>query len=221
MSTDLILKSAANGASLDRESVSRSLAAISSASGLQCGLDEGALSVHIAEALPLTDSRCAGIQVSFKAGGRELVGTARRGGISLLYWCFHELAKQLQCQLFDPQAGERLNPDSQPFLEGAQALVAANESDILLQPPHAESDDEDESSKAAAASQLLVGFFESLVAAEQLSLTCEASELGHLAPQLKDPSELYETLLDSPLVDDVFLGESAFVRALTKFRRGR
>lgn len=218
MSTDLVLKRAATGVSINRTNVARALAEISTPDGLKCGLAADGLAIHIGVSLPATDSRRAGFTVSFTRGGRELVASARSGNGPLLCWCIHMLAAQLGCALFDPQAGELVTPNGQPFLAQAQSLLAEYESDLLAQEPYAGPPDADAAGEANEVSQLLIGFLESLVAAEQLSLTTAASELVHLVPQLKEPSDLYEALLDSPQVDDVFLSESEFVRALAKYR---
>ncbi len=218
MSTDLVLKRTVGGVSLNRTNVARALAEISTPDGLKCGLATDGSSVLIGVSLPTADPRSSGFQVSFTNGGRKLVGSTRGGGGPLLFWCFHALAARLGSELFDPQTGAQLTPNDEPFLAAATAQVTANESDILANEPYVGPDDETAANVADAASQLLIGFLESLVAEEQLSLTASARELGHLAPQLNDPGELYETLLESPLVDEVFLSESQFVRSLAKYR---
>ncbi len=219
MSTDLVLKRTATGVSINRTNVARALAEISTPDGLKCGLAADGSGILIGIALPVTDPRSSGFQVSFTTGGRKLVASTRSGGGPLLHWCLHALAARLGSELFDPQTGDVLTPNSEPFLAAAKALVTANESDVLASEPYVGPDDEGSSNPANEASLVLLGFLESLVAAEQLSLTTSVNELEPLAAQLGDPSELYETLLDSPLVDEVFVSESQFVRLLAEYRR--
>ncbi|RYZ06766.1 MAG: hypothetical protein EOO73_14540 [Myxococcales bacterium] len=223
MSTDLILQRTATGPGIDRESVSQALAAISAAEGLRCQLAEDQLSILIGLSLPPGDARSAGVAVSYAADGSELVARTHSGSGALLYWCLHALAAKLGCGLFDPQTGGRPQPNSQGFFAEAKAQVMSLEKDIAAESLNSDEEGDTEADVAAdaasAAAQLLVGFLRSLVDAEQLALTADARELSHLAPQLKDPSALYEALLDSPLVEDIFLSESELVRALAKYRR--
>jgi hypothetical protein len=220
MSTDLVLRRTETGVSLNRTNVARALGEICT-DGLKCGLSDDKLSIRIGVSLAVTDPRCSGIEVSFTSGGRKLTGTTRRGGGPLLYWCLHALAARLGCELFDPQEGKLVAPNSEQFLAAAKAQVTANESDLLADEPYVEPPDTAASSEGTDGSQLLIGFLDSLIAAEQLSLTGAVTDLGQLASQLDEPSELYETLLDSPLVDEVFVSESQFVHSLAAYRRSR
>jgi hypothetical protein len=139
----------------------------------------------------------------------------------MLYWCLHALAARLGCELYDPQEGESQAPNHEPFLAAATALVTEHENGVFADEPYVEPGSAGASNETNEGDKLLVGFLESLVAAEQLLLAGAADELKYLAPQLKAPAELYEALLDSPLVDDVFVSESEFVRSLSEYRRSR
>lgn len=77
MSTDLVLQRAGKGADIDRQSVARALAEISATGELTCCLSIDQLAIHIGLLLPPTDSRSAGISVSFSDDGSELVGSTR------------------------------------------------------------------------------------------------------------------------------------------------
>jgi len=221
LSVDLVLKPAPGGPSIDPESVAQALSAISTPDGLKCALGMEGLTIRIGVLLPTTDAGTARVAVSFKARGQGLTASTGGGGSSLLYWCVHALAAQLSCKLFDPQAGKTLTPNAAPFLTSAKALVAASEEQVLAERAYAQDLQSNAASNAVDAAQALIGFLDGLVVAEQLSLNAPAGDLTQLSAHLQDPSGLYEALMDSPLVDDVFLSESQFVRSLARYLNSR
>lgn len=221
MSVDLILKRAPGGVSIDPESIARALATISRPDGLKCALGAEGLTIRVGALLPATNAGSAHISVSFKARGQGLTASSGGGGGPLLYWCLHALAAQLPCNLFDPQAGKTLTPHAEPFLARAKALVAASEEQVLAERAYVEDLQANASSSATDAVDALVGFLDGLVSEEKLALNGPAGELAHLGAHLSAPSELYEALLDSPLVEDVFLSESQFARSLARYLNSR
>jgi hypothetical protein len=217
VSTDLVLKWGKTGETLNPASVQRALTAISSSGTIKCALTSDNL-IRFGMQMPVTDARCVAVEVSFSRGGKSLTASSHGGRWPMLEWCLHALAAQLGAQLFDPQDGNVIPPDSQARLAKAKALLEAHEAEARADEPH---DGPEEPLDADDASSLLVAFLESLVASEQLSLAAAPNDFGHLASQLNEPSALYEALLDSPLVDEVFASESQFVRALAEYRTRR
>jgi hypothetical protein len=61
-------------------------------------------------------------------------------------------------------------------------------------------------------------FVTALVADEKILLAGDLSELADLEPMADDPEQLYEALLDSPTVEEVFLSETEFLDLFRKFR---
>jgi hypothetical protein len=214
VSTDLVLKRGKTGEILNPASVQRALTAISASEAIKCALTSDNL-IRFGAQIPVTDDRCVAVEVSFSRGGKSLTASSHGGRWPILEWCLHALAAQLGAQLFDPQEGKVIAPDSQARLPKAKALLEAHEAAARADEPH---DGPEEPLDADDASSLLVAFLESLVASEQLALAGAPSDLRHLASQLNEPSALYEALLDSPLVDEVFASESQFVQALAEHR---
>ena len=66
----------------------------------------------------------------------------------------------------------------------------------------------------------IVAFLESLVKAGKLALTADSAKaLARLEPLLDEPEALYEELLDSPEVDEIFLSDEEFVDKLGAYLR--
>ncbi len=161
--------------------------------------------LRLAVALSLTDDACAALLLDFPAQGQRVRGTAHGPSSSLLVWAFHQLAKSLRCTLTDPEQGGEIAPDPDQHRGRALAYLADYEDEVrAARRTRSDSDD-------------ATAFIAWLAREELIVLTKEAAAFGSELP-MNDGPALYEQLLDSDAVEDVFVSERELGWLLARFR---
>jgi hypothetical protein len=223
MSTDLLLRQRAKGTPLNVTNIKYALVDISKDSELEASLEKNA--IRVCHRLEHDDPNVATIGVSFSHAGNTLTGTSRGRGTPVLHWCFHRLASMLGCAIEDPLTGAEVKgPNPEDFLEEAMSVIEAHETEVLStrrsRPPPADvdldldeddldEDDEDDEDAIEDADGVLREFLEHMVRADKLLLASpEFEDLQELRAVADDPEALYEAILDSEEVEDVFVSES-------------
>ena len=139
----LVLLRGEAGESLTKTNVRAAAAAISRQSPLKMSLADEGDSLEVRLRLAADDDGCAAVAIRFAKNGRTLSGTARGRGELLLSWCFLALAKQMSCELDDPQSGRRVvRPDPAEVERKARRIVEEHEAEVLAE--RAEEGDDDE-----------------------------------------------------------------------------
>lgn len=166
--------------------------------------------LRVASALTLDDDACAAFTLDFPAQGDRVRGNANGPSAALLAWAFHLLAETLDCTLVDGEAGEGVvvEASAAEHREAALAYLTQHEADVL------------EARRAPERGTSPHAFLAWLAREEHIALASPAGpDVDTLAGALpmKDAGALYEMLLDSEAVDDVFLSERELVTALERF----
>jgi hypothetical protein len=159
--------------------------------------------LRLAVGLPLDDAACATFLLEFAAQGVRVRGSTRGPGAELLAWAFHALAASLECDLVDEETRHQIAPNAEAHREAAVAYLAAYEAGV-----HAWRRGSPDDGAA---------FVAWLVREEYLALANSGDTLGGALP-MDDVVALYEMLLDSDAVDDVFVSEREVTSLLARFR---
>jgi hypothetical protein len=225
MSTDLRLRRRADGAPLTPKNVELAFAEISRASELRVALAANVVRFRIA--LDEDDPEVAAIRIAFSRSGDALSGSASGRGAPLLYWSFHRLAAQLGCELEDPQAddaGGVVTPDADRYFAEARALIAGHEEDVMQgreEEDEVEGDEEEEDDDDGEEDQIRAFVGDLVRTGKVLLVSDEAAEYAVWSGMMEDPEALYEAIIESDAVDEVFLSESEFTDLLRKFHAAR
>jgi len=155
--------------------------------------------LRLARSLDLDDAACAGFVLAFVGQGVSVTGTAYGPSAVLLEWALHAIASVLRCELLEDDAPISAAPDVRraaaiAYLDGYEAEVRAARRE---------------------AGEIDGGaFVKWLAREEQIALTPNASfeELP-----MDDPERLYEHLLESEGVEEVFVSERELVRLQLRF----
>lgn len=153
------------------------------------------------------DAVACGFLLDFAAQGARVRGAAHGPSAPALAWALHTLAAALKCTLHDGIANADAAPVPDAYRAAAVAYLTGYEAEVRAT---READDED----AAAA------FLDWLAREEHVALGGDVSELAAELP-MDDASALYEMLLESDDVDDVFVSESELAALLARFRARR
>lgn len=164
--------------------------------------------LRLAVALSLEDDACAAFLLDFPAQGRRVRGTARGPCSDLLVWAFHRLAASLRCRLTDADDRE-IEPAPDEHHAKALAYLAAYEADVRAHRRRLD-DDEDDG----------IAFLAWLAREELVALATDAAAVGPGLP-MHDVPALYERLLESDAVEDVFVSERELGWLAARFRARR
>jgi hypothetical protein len=217
MSTDLVLRPMPGGPTLTKARIAGALLAISTETGLRFLLAPTATAIHVRARLRDDDELGASVSVHFASNGSKVTGTTRGAGGALLSYCFGAIAIELGCELFDPQEGATIRAGGdERLLDAAKQVVADHEESVLADRSY---DGGEGAGEGDARDGEVARFLAQLAADEKVLLSPgKSDELEELEALADDPEQLYERLLDSPAVEEVFLGEREFLGAFRRFR---
>lgn len=160
--------------------------------------------LRLVSTLAPEDPAASGFLLEFGAQGARLRGTAHGPSAALLTWAFHALAAQCRAGLED--VADELAVEPRPELHRARALAYLEqyEREVLAHRTSRTSDART--------------FLDWLAREEHVALA-EGDAVGALAASLpmQDASSLYEALLSSDAVEDVFVSESEIASLLRRF----
>jgi hypothetical protein len=161
--------------------------------------------LRLALALSLDDDACAAFMLDFGGQGHRVRGAAHGPSSTLLSWAFHALAASLKCTLHDADAGQDVDTNPEAHRAAALAYLADYEAEVRAnQRKGVDEGDGD-------------AFLSWLVREEHIALAEDAGALGTTLP-MDDASALYEMLLESDAVEDVFVSETELTALLARFR---
>ena len=158
----------------------------------------------------LDHAACSAFLLDFAAQGARVRGTAHGPSANALEWALHLLAATLKCTLHDGVTNAEISPEPASRHAAATAYLSSYETDVRTTRA------QDEENDGAA-------FLQWLAREEHIALAETDEEVEELGPALpfEDPSALYEMLLDSDAIDDVFVSESELASLLGRFRARR
>lgn len=212
MSTTLILRGA-----VTKRAFRDALDEISRVSPLKVSLGKKGDSLLCRLALAEGDPEAAALRISFSS--RRVQGETRGGAAALLYWCFHSLAARLSCDLVDLQEDARraVSPSPERFFEDACRVVREHEREVLADRAYAG----DGGDSPAEGTRTVADFLVELVKSGKLVLSAgDVSALQGLQHIDRDPEDLYEELLESEDVEELFLSGREFEAQLKAFLDG-
>ena len=156
--------------------------------------------------LSLVDDACAAFLLDFQAQGARASGEARGPATALLAWGLHAIGLALKCRLVDvndddEQEDER-PADPEPYREAAMTYLAVYEADVRA--------------SRKAHDQSVERFLAWLARDEQIELVSPAVLPEGLS--LDEAPALYEALLESDAVADVFVSERELSSLVGRFR---
>lgn len=172
--------------------------------------------LRLAAALHTDDEAAAGFMLEFIGQGRLVRGSAIGPSGELLAWGMHALAARLACTLRDEEDDATLEPDPRPLLEPAMTYLTAYEAEVR----------EDRvlpSIRRPALADANAGarFVRWLAREEHVALASDdgaaADALG-ASLTLADAAAVYEALLDSDAISEVFVSETELTTLLARFR---
>jgi len=156
--------------------------------------------------LSLTDDACAAFLLDFPAQGARASGDARGPAGALLAWGLHAVGLALKCRLVDvndeDEEEDERPADPEIYREAAMAYLAVYEADV--------------SATRKAHDQSVERFLTWLERDEQIELVSPTVLPEGLS--LADGPALYEALLESDAVADVFVSERELASFLGRFR---
>jgi hypothetical protein len=172
--------------------------------------------LRLAKTLLTDDEASAGFMLEFIGQGRLVRGSAIGPSGDLLAWGMHALAARVPCTLRDEEDDATLDPDPGAHLDAAMAYLAAYEAEVR----------EDRvlpSIRRSAPAEANAGarFVRWLAREEHLVLASDdgpdADALG-ASLTLADAPAVYEALLDSDAIGEVFVSETELTTLLARFR---
>ena len=164
--------------------------------------------LRLGVALSPDDDACAAFLLDFAGQGLRVRGTARGPSADLLSWAFHTLAASLRCTLTDAERGAEIEAAPEEHRARALSYLTRYEADVRAR--RQKRSDEDDG----------VAFVDWLAREEQIALATDAAAIGPALP-MDDAPALYERLLESEGVDEVFISERELGWLLSRFRAGR
>lgn len=173
--------------------------------------------LRVALDLSLDDAACAAVPLEFAGQGQRLRGMARGPSAVLLHWTFHTIAAALKCTLQEPPRDAGIGPDAGAFHDAALAYLEAYERAVNAdRERHGQTVDPEDAAGGG-------DFLEWLAGEEHIALRTDEQATGARASlsaslPMRDVGALYEALLDSDAVDDVFMSETELVSLLDRFR---
>ena len=212
MSFELVLQRRKEGLPLSARTINHALMQISEEFGIRSELSDCTKLIHFRLGMR-SEAKSATVEVNLTKTGSKLVGTTPPMRSALLAWCFHSLARRLGCELVDPKSDERgpRTPNPKAYVEEAKSAIRNYEDDVLA-------GDSLPGDEFAMDSQL-VEFLDWLVEQEKLSLACKTTAELVRQIELDDESiDLYESLLESPAVDEIFASEEEFAQLIKQYR---
>jgi len=156
--------------------------------------------LRLALRLALDDAACAGFVLDFAGQGSRVIGSAHGPSAALLAWALHSVAEKLGCGL--EEEGATIAPAPAKHRDAAIAYLERYEAAVLAarrEPPDPDPD----------------AFVRWLAREEHVALADEAT-FEDLP--LDNPEALYEQLLESDGIDEVFVSERELSRLLTRYR---
>ena len=165
--------------------------------------------LRLAVGLSLEDDACAGFLLDFLGQGRRVRGTAHGPSAELLEWAFHTLASSLRCGLTD-ETGREIAIAPEERRARALAYLSGYEAEVRASRKKGGGDDDD----GAA-------LLDWLAREEAIALSGPARTLVDEGLRTDDVPALYEQLLESDVVDDVFVSERELGWLLARFRARR
>ncbi len=160
--------------------------------------------LRLAVDLSLDDAACATLVLDHVGQGRRVRSSAHGPSAALLSWAFHTVASATGAELFDAESDRRIEPSPGALREAAVVYLTKHEGGV----------------KAVRQGRVGAGgaeFLDWLAEEEHVALGDEAEELGAALP-MDDPVGLYEMLLESDAVDDVFVSERELAGLLSRYR---
>lgn len=160
--------------------------------------------LRLAVDLLLDDAACSGFLLDFAGQGARVHGTAHGPSSDALVWAFHTLAQALKCRLTDTDSGADIDIAPDAHRAAATAYLRAYDAEVLSDRRKRSGQDPDGRE-----------FVAWLAREEHIAIA--SSDLGQDLP-LDDASALYEMLLESDAVDDVFVSERELITLLARYR---
>lgn len=154
-------------------------------------------------ALHPEDGAAAGFPLEFLGQGARVKASARGPSAALLTWAMHALAAQVRGRLVDEADGAEVAAEPDRHRDAALAYLEVYEADVLAT----------RRSRAEADGAGFVAW----LAREELLEPAPAGALGTPLP-LDDAAALYELLLESEAIEDVFVSERELTRLLERYR---
>jgi hypothetical protein len=152
-----------------------------------------------------TEGASAAFLLDFGGQGARVRGKAHGPSAALFTWAFHMLAVTLKCTLVDVEQGEAITPEPDTLCPAAIAYLKDYEDDVEAT-RHGDLEDDGAAFLAWLAREEHLALGEQGVAAFAESLPMD------------DAPALYELLLESDAIDDVFVSERELSSLLARFR---
>ena len=150
-----------------------------------------------------SDAASAAFLLDFAGQGLRVTGRAHGPSAALLTWAFHALAASLKCTLCDADLGRDIEASPAAHREAAVAYLADYE--VEVEATRRKQGDDDGRA-----------FLAWLVREEHIALATGGGALGAELP-MQDAGALYEMLLESDEVDDVFVSERELTSLLARY----
>lgn len=157
--------------------------------------------LRVAIDLDLADGASVGFLLDFAGQGARVHGNARGPSAAALTWLFHVLAASLKCRLRDSLAAADIEPSPDAHRMAATAYLDGYEAGVK---------------KARRAGTVdAAAFVAWLVDEELVALAGDAFDAD---VPMDDATALYEHLIESDAIDDVFVSERELSTLLVRFR---
>jgi hypothetical protein len=160
--------------------------------------------LRLAVDLSLDDEACAGFILDFMGQGRRLRGAANGPSGALLCWTFHTIGATLGADLTDLTTNQRIDANPGRFEQAAFAYLATYEAYV-------------KASREGGSEFSGAAFLAWLAREEHIAPGDHIDQLA-ASLSLDDPATLYETLLESDAIDDIFVSEREVLSLLARFR---
>jgi hypothetical protein len=149
------------------------------------------------------DAAAAAFMLDIVGQGRRVTAAANGPSAALLAWAFHALATSLKCTLLDGEGESAIVPAPDDHREAAIAYLTAYESEV-----HAARRGEEEERGADLLAWL----------AREGHLLLAQKGAVDIDELLDQPAALYELLLESDAIDDVFVSERELGWLVARYR---
>ncbi len=163
--------------------------------------------LRLALDLPPDDDACVAFALGFSGQGARVRGESHGPSADVLAWAFHALAAMTHCTLVETDGGAAIEPRPDGYRDAAVAYLAADEAEVRA-------DREGRSTRHEEDGAALLDW---LAREEHIALAGDARELGATLA-MSDASALYAQLLESEIVEDVFMSETELRALLARFK---
>lgn len=153
-------------------------------------------------AMKFDDAACAAFVLDFAGQGQRVEAAAHGPSASLLGWAFHAIAAATKGDLLEDNAP--ITPDPASHHAAALAYLETYEADVR-------------ESRKVRIDLTIAAFVAWLVREEHVALADVVAEDAFADFPLDDAPRLYELLLESDAMDDVFISERDLARLLSRF----